>query len=323
MEPMSRLARLLPLALLLGLLTLAASPPVPSGPRIVVLGTVQDGGMPQTGCGCAHCAAARKNPALARHVASLAIHIPATGHVYLVDATPDLPAQIERIHKFRHHPEGKTDRAPVDGVLLTHAHIGHYLGLAHFGFESLNTKDIPTWVSPRMAEYLRTNGPWSQLVRLSNITLREFRSGTPFVLEEGITVTPIQVPHRDEYTDTMAFVIRGPSASILYVPDTDSWRAWQKPLPQVLADEKVTVALLDGTFYSPEELPDRDVTKIKHPLITDSMDLLEPLVKAGKLRAVFTHLNHSNPALDKDSTARKAIETRGFRVADEGEEWGL
>jgi pyrroloquinoline quinone biosynthesis protein B len=319
MEPMSRLARLLPLALLLGVLTLAASPPAPSGPRIVVLGTVQDGGMPQTGCDCAHCAAARKNPAFARHVASLAIHIPATGHVYLVDATPDLPAQAEMIHRFHPHPEGKTDRAPVDGVLLTHAHIGHYLGLAHFGFESLNTKDIPTWVSPRMAEYLHTNGPWSQLVRLDNIALREFRPGTPFALEEGITVTPIQVPHRDEYTDTMAFVIRGPRNTVLYVPDTDSWRAWQKPLLQVLADEKITVALLDGTFYSPDELPDRDVTKIKHPLITDSMDLLAPLVKAGKLRVLFTHLNHSNPALDRDGAARKAIEARGFKVLKEGE----
>ena len=136
--------------------------------------------MPQTGCDCSHCSAARKNPALARHVASLAIDVPETGHVYLVDATPDLPAQIEEIHGFRPHPEGKVDRAPVDGVLLTHAHIGHYLGLAHFGFESLNTQDIPAWVSPRMAAYLRTNGPWSQLVRLENIALSEIQPGQPF-----------------------------------------------------------------------------------------------------------------------------------------------
>jgi len=272
---MSRIVRLLPLLLLVSLLSSligAASPPAPGDPRIVVLGT----------CRTAHAAdrvrlhplcGGGKNPALARHVASLAIHI-RHGHVYLVDATPDLPAQIETIHTFRRHPEGKTDRAPVDGVLLTHAHIGHYLGLAHFGFESLNAKDIPTWVSPRMAEYLRTNGPWSQLVRLQNIALREFQPGTPFALEEGISVKPIQVPHRDEYTDTMAFVIRDLTANILYVPDTDSWRAWQKPVLQVLADEKITVALVDATFYSPDELPDRDVTKIKHPLITDSMDLL-------------------------------------------------
>jgi len=326
MEPTYRLALAL-FSLFLTWFSSTAMSSLPAaarpGPRVVVLGTAQDGGLPQTGCDCAHCAAARRNPALARRVASLAIHVPATGHVYLVDATPDLPAQIETIHTFRRHPDGGTDRAPVDGVLLTHAHIGHYLGLAHFGFESLNTKGIPTWVSPRMAEFLRANGPWGQLVRLENIALRQFQPGVPFELEPGISVKPIAVPHRDEYTDTMAFVIRGPSRRLLYVPDTDSWRTWPRPLPEVLKEEKIDVALLDGTFYSPDELPDRDVTKIKHPLIADSMDLLEPLVKAGALRVEFTHLNHSNPAVEEAGPARKAIMARGFRVAADGEEIGL
>lgn len=293
------------------------------GPRLVVLGTVQDGGLPQTGCTCTRCAAARKDPNLARRVASLAIHSPKTGRVYLVDATPDLPAQIEEIHTFRRHPEGRVDRAPVDGVLLTHAHIGHYLGLAHFGFESLNTKGIPVYATPRLAQYLRTNGPWSQLVRLENIAIQEIQPGKPFDLEEGLSVTPILVPHRDEYSDTVAFIIRGPKKTALYVPDTDTWRTWARPLPTLLEEEKVDIALLDATFYAPDELPDRDVSKIRHPLITDSMDLLEPLVKAGKVRVYFTHLNHSNPALDADGAARKAIEGRGFRVLGEGEEFGL
>jgi len=309
------------------LLTLAvllmAATPAPPGPRIVVLGTVQDGGMPQIGCDCAHCSAARKNPALARHVASLAIYVPKTDHVFLIDATPDLPAQIEQIHTFHRHPEGKVDRAPVDGVLLTHAHIGHYLGLAHFGFESLNTKGIPAWVSPRMAEFLRTNGPWSQLVRLGNITLKEIQPGVSSDLEDGVSFKAFAVPHRDEYTDTLAFLIRGPHKTLLYVPDTDSWKSWPRPLPEVLAAEKVDIALLDATFYSPDELPDRDVSKIKHPLMTDTMDLLGPLLKAGNLQIYFTHMNHTNPALDSGGAARKAIEARGFKVLAERQELDL
>ena len=83
------------------------------------------------------------------------------------------------------------------------------------------------------------------------------------------------------------------------------------------------VALLDATFYSPDELPDRDVSKIKHPLVTETMDLLAPLVEAGKLRVYFTHLNHTNPALEPDGPARKAIEARGFRVLDEWDELEL
>jgi pyrroloquinoline quinone biosynthesis protein B len=298
-----------------------AIPAKDQGPKVVVLGTVQDGGMPQTGCSCTHCTAARKDPALRRHVASLAIVFPKSDHTYLVDATPDLSDQIEEIHTFRHHPEGRVDRMPVDGVLLTHAHIGHYLGMALFGFESINTKDLPTWCSPRMAEYLRTNGPWSQLVRLNNIALHEFEIGKPFPLEEGVTVTAIKVPHRDEYSDTVGFRIQGPRKTLFYVPDTDTWTTWQMPVTEVLKD--VDDALVDATFYSPDELPDRDVTKIKHPLVTISMDLLEPLVKKGRLKVYFTHMNHSNPVLDVDGAARKAIEARGFRVLDEKDEFPL
>lgn len=295
------------------------------GPRVVVLGTVQDGGMPQTACSCVRCSAARKNPALARRVASLAIDFPKSDHTYLIDATPELAVQLEEVHTFRHHPEDRVDRKPLDGVMLTHAHIGHYLGLALFGFESLNTKSLPLWVSPRMAEYLRSNGPWSQLVKLDNVAIREFAIGQPFPLEEGVTVTAIQVPHRDEYSDTMGFLIRGPRKTLFYVPDTDQWTTWKRPLPTLLEEEKVDYALLDATFYSADELPDRDVTKIKHPLVTVSMDLLEPLVQKqkGKLGVWFTHFNHSNPALDPQGAARKTIESRGFRVLDEGDEFPL
>lgn len=299
--------------------------PLP-GARVVVLGTVQDGGLPQAGCTCVRCEKARHAPEgspEARKVASLAVHVPAAGHVYLIDASPDLPRQIDAIHAFRKHPEGKPDRAPLDGVLLTHAHMGHYLGLAHLGFESVSTKDLPVWASPRMAAFLRANGPWSQLVKLGNVALREVEPGSSFPLEGGVTVEAFAVPHRDEYSDTLAFLVRGPKKTFLYVPDTDGWRAWPKPLVEVLREEKVDVALLDGTFYSPDELPDRDASKIRHPLITDTMDLLEPLVREGKLRVLFTHLNHSNPALEEGGAARKAIEMRGFGVAREGEGWEL
>src|SRR6185436_9037989 len=138
------------------------------------------------------------------------------GHVYLLDATPDLPRQIDLVHTFRPYPEGKPDRAPVDGVFLTHAHMGHYLGLAHFGFESVSTRDLPLWASPRMAAFLRANGPWSQLVKLGNVALREIEPGATFAPEPGVTVKTFAVPHRDEYSDTLPFLLRGPGRTLLY-----------------------------------------------------------------------------------------------------------
>ena len=81
----------------------------------------------------------------------------------------------------------------------------------------------------------------------------------------------------------------------------------------------VDIAVLDGSFYSGEELPARDLSAIGHPLIVDSMQRFESRVSEGKLRIYFTHLNHSNPALDPSSPERAEIERRGFRVLAEGE----
>jgi|SRR5580693_4212270 pyrroloquinoline quinone biosynthesis protein B len=295
------------------------------GPRLVALGTVQDGGLPQPGCECARCVAARRDPARRRYVASLGIWCPQSGRFYLVDATPDLGAQIEQVHRLRGVAErlaarGSTDRKPVDGVLLTHAHVGHYLGLAFFGFEVLDTRELPVYGSARMTAFLSGNGPWDQLVRRRNIVPRPLAPGRPLALDDGVSVVPLAVPHRAEYTDTFGFIVRGPRVRALYVPDTDSWTAWPVPLPELVEREKIDVALLDGTFESAAELPGRDVRRIGHPLMSETMDLLAGRVAAGRLKVWFTHLNHSNRALEPGSAARRALEARGFRVLAEGEQ---
>jgi pyrroloquinoline quinone biosynthesis protein B len=293
-------------------------------PRLVVvaLGTAQDGGVPQVGCDCSRCVAARHDPNRRRRVASLALRLPGSGHTWLIDATPDLGEQLEVVHRWRSHPAAAPDRHPVDGVLLTHAHIGHYLGLAFFGYESINSSDLPVYASPRMAAFLRGNGPWGLLVERRNVVLHELAPGAPLALEPGLTVTPLVVPHRGELSDTLGFVVRGPRRSLLYVPDTDSWAAWERPLPEVLRRERVDVALLDGTFYSPGELPDRDLRKIGHPLMTATMELLREQVRGG-MQVYFTHLNHSNPALDPAGPEHRALAAAGFRVLEEGQELEL
>lgn len=301
----------------------AATPAEGRGPRVRVLGTAQDGGLPHAGCRCSRCQAARSNPERARLIASLALIVPELPGVFLIDATPDIRPQLDRIADVRRGTDDRVERRPVDGVLLTHAHLGHYTGLGFFGFEAIHTRQLPVFCSAPMAGFLSGNGPWSQLVGLENVVLRPFRPGHPLKLAPDLWVTPLSVPHRDEYADTVGFVVRGPEAALLYVPDTDSWWAWDPPLPLVLEKEEIDVAILDGTFFSGDELPGRDPLSIGHPLIRDSLDLLEPLVHEKGLRVYFTHLNHSNPALDPEGPERSEIERRGFAVLAEGQEFPL
>lgn len=310
----------------------------PEGPFLVVLGTVQDGGLPHAACHGPHCEAARNDASRRRFVASLGIVLPEARKLYLVDATPDVIAQLALLSRDREPalpPGGTVDRSPLDGVFLTHAHMGHYLGLAHFGFEAVHTRGLATWGTPRMLAFLRSNGPWDQLVAKNNLELREMpvsppdspdsdgRSAGWVELGEGVAVAAFPVPHRDEYSDTVAYVIRGPRRTVLYVPDTDGWEAWPRPLPAVLREGGVDVALLDGTFFSMDELPGRDIAQVRHPLMRQTMDLLEEPVRSGEVEVAFTHLNHSNPALAPEGPERREIEQRGFRVLAEGEELGL
>jgi len=291
------------------------------GARLRIVGSVQDGGLPHAACSCERCERARADPAHKRHVASLAL-ITQDGEVqrvYLVDATPDIREQLDMLRDVRDDPEGRVDRSPVDGVLLTHAHIGHYTGLAFLGFEAVHTQGMPVWCTLRMGAFLRSNGPWSQLVRIGNIEIEEVTPGKPWMID-GVEVEALLVPHRDEYSDTVGFIFRGDAATVLYIPDTEPWRKWGKPLEDVIDEEAIDTLVVDATFYSPAELPGRLISAIGHPLMIDTMDLLQARVDSGELAVLFTHLNHSNPALTLGSEAVRAVESRGFRVVREGEE---
>ena len=170
-----------------------------------------------------------------------------------------------------------------------------------------------------MAGYLRTNGPWSQLVKLENIELHEMKAGEPVPLPR-FTVTPLLVPHRQEFSEVVGFRIKGPSKSVLFIPDIDSWTQWDEAGTRI-EDEiaKVDVAYLDGTFFANGEIPGRDMSGFPHPFIRASLDRFAALPAAERAKIRFIHLNHSNQALWAGTTERKAIEAAGMRVAEEGE----
>src|SRR5207253_749477 len=119
---------------------------------------------------------------------------------WLIDATPDFPSQLRTLDEAA----PRAANAPLlDGILLTHAHIGHYLGLAQLGREVLGAHAIRVYAMPRMRAFLEANGPWDQLVRLHNIELTPLTAGVEVALNERIAITPLVVPHRDEYSETV------------------------------------------------------------------------------------------------------------------------
>jgi len=228
---------------------------------------------------------------------------------WLIDATPDFREQLHALHNLA--PE-----CPLAGIVLTHAHVGHYAGLIHLGREVMDTRDMPVYATPRLAGLLRDNAPWSQLVVLHNIELCLLTPGGDTQLGSNLHLTPLLVPHRDELSDTVAFVVRGPDQRLFYCPDIDAWDKWEDDLRGFVAG--MDIALLDASFFSADELSGRDISEIPHPLVTDTAERLAGVDCDVRL----VHLNHTNPLL-ASGPERDWLAARGIRVGAFGDRWVL
>ena len=288
-----------------------------NSPYLVLLGVAQDAGYPQAGCRKPCCARAWDDPTNRRCVVSLGIVDPSSRQRWLVECTPDFREQLDRLDSIAI----PTESPGIDGIFLTHAHVGHYAGLLRLGREGIDSDHLPVYVMPRMRTFIESNAPWSQLVTAGNISICELADGRPTRLNSRLRVTPIRVPHRDEYSETVGFRIQGPGKSAIFLPDIDKWEVWQTKIEELLSE--VDVAYLDGTFYSADELPGRDMATIPHPLIGETMSRLARLPAEERNKVRFVHFNHTNPVLDTQSREAQAVRAAGHHLGAEGERFEL
>ena len=278
-------------------------------PYLIVLGTVQDGGSPHLGCNKNCCEALTVFQKEARKVTSIAVIEPKNNFNILFEATPDII------------PQWKMLPSAPKAIFLTHAHMGHYTGLLQLGREALGAKNIPVHVMPRMAGFLNDNGPWNQLISLGNIKLFPMVENQSIYFTNEIIITPLIVPHRDEFSETVGYRIQGPNKTVLFIPDIDKWSKWSENLKAIL--ESVDYAFLDATFFDPEEINYRPLEEIPHPLVKETIAYLDPVSQELKNKVYFIHMNHTNPLLDPKSKATQWVLSQGFHVARKGQQFRL
>jgi len=276
---------------------------------VMVLGVAQDAGYPQMNCKKECCKRAWKNADLQRTTSCLAIVDPISKEQWIIDATPNIKEQLQLLKQ-------KTGTEKLDGILLTHAHMGHYTGLIHFGREVMGTDNLPVFTMPKMKTFLEENGPWSQLVNLENINIKALKSDSAFSLNERIKIKPFLVPHRDEFSETVGYEILINNKSLIFIPDIDKWEGWETNITELI--QKVDYAFLDATFYKNGELK-RDMSEIPHPFVEESMELFSSLSDSDKQKVHFIHFNHTNPLLIEGSSSQKEVFEKGFNLAKEGQ----
>lgn len=276
--------------------------------EITVLGTVQDGGMPHLGCTKSCCKNYFEKGYSKKRVVSLGLSDNKKNKNFIFEASPDISIQL---HDFLENNAKK-----LDGIFITHAHIGHYSGLMHLGREVSNTFKTPLYLMPKMTDFISSNGPWEQLVKLKNVELKSLFHKKEEKLSENIRVIPFRVPHRDEYSETVGFRIIGPNKSVLFIPDIDKWDKWDISIKKLISE--IDYAFLDGTFYDSKEINNRDISEIPHPFIIESLELFKDLKKTDKNKIYFIHLNHTNPLLNSKSKEYQHVISSGYNVALEG-----
>ena len=138
---------------------------------IYILGNTQDAGLPHIGCQH-HFVKIILMYTKSTITTSIAVVNSDLKKYILFEATPDITFQLNNLKKIYF-----MNFLLPESIYITHAHIGHYTGLMYFGREALGAKDLMVRVLPRMSNFLQNNGPWSQLVDINNIKIKEINFG--------------------------------------------------------------------------------------------------------------------------------------------------
>lgn len=277
---------------------------------ITVLGIAQDAGFPQINCEKECCKSFYIGEESKKMVSCLGLVDLENEKKWVFDATPDIAEQLQ-ILKDKHLDNGHV----IDGVFLTHAHIGHYTGLMQFGRESMGANKVPVFLMPEMHEFITKNQPWKQLVDLNNVEIKKLQRDSTIILNSKLEVTPIIVPHRDELSETVGYSITGENKSALFIPDINKWEIWERSIIEEV--KKVDYAFIDATFFKNGEI-NRPMNEVPHPFIEETVNLFKEESNETKAKVYFIHLNHTNPALKNKHPLKDSIQSLGFKFAKEG-----
>ena len=280
---------------------------------ITVLGNVQDAGYPHIGCE-KNCCNKNFNSSAVNFVTSLGVTDLVDNKSFLFEATPDISKQLKFLNN------NYSSSTIVDGVFITHAHIGHYTGLMYFGREALGAHKVPVYVMPKMKQFLESNSPWNQLIDLDNVQLREIFKNKKITISKNLIIVPFTVPHRDEFSETVGYKIIGPNKSALFLPDINKWSLWNKDIVAEVKD--VDYAFLDATFFKDGEV-NRPMDEIPHPFIVETINLFKNESTQVKNKIHFIHFNHTNISLQYKNPVIDSIRKLGYNFARFGDQLSL
>ncbi|MBK9258605.1 MAG: pyrroloquinoline quinone biosynthesis protein PqqB [Polyangiaceae bacterium] len=302
---------------------------------IRVLGSGAGGGIPQWNSTGAACARARKGDSASPRRGQTCLCVSADGHHWLLlDASPDLRAQIEQCVDLWPDPTHGPRHSPILGVVLTGADVDRIAGLL-----SLRESQPFALYATRTVLAALDENPIFDVLAYSSVPRRhlplhrELELFGPNGEPSGILVEAYAVPGKaplwlesraesgdPEYTVGLRVRATRGGASFDYIPGCAE-------ITDALRDRLRGSALLffDGTLYRDDEMitsaaGPKTGRRMGHVSMSGPDGAMDGFADVDINRKIFIHLNNTNPALLADSPERRIIENCGWEVAWDGME---
>ena len=305
--------------------------------QVRVLGSAAGGGFPQWNCGCANCRLARAADGRARPRTQESVAVSARGDEwFLLNASPEIRAQIE---SFAGLWPRAARHSPIAGLLLTNGDLDHCLGLLSLR----ESHPLVVYATAAVRDgFMRDNVLYRTLERFpGQLEWRTLALGQEQPLGDaagGLTVTAVPAPGKlplhlegrraPSPEDNVGFVIRDAAGGrrVAYLSGVAG------PSPDVArAIAQADLTFFDGTFWSSDELiaaglGTRRAEDMAHWPVggaEGSLAFFQRTARPAGARAVYIHVNNTNPMLIEDSAERAAVRAGSLDVAEDGMELAL
>jgi pyrroloquinoline quinone biosynthesis protein B len=245
------------------------------------------------------------------------------GHWTLLNASPDLPAQIRATSAL--HPRDGLRGSPIHAVVLTGAEIDQISGLLSLR----ESTPFALYATPASHAAVAANAMFGAM---SSMARHAVNPGERFTLAGGIEATLFMVPGKvplylegeapeldTESAANVGIELRREGARMVFVPGTATVT---EPMRERFAG--ADVVLFDGTLFADDEMirtgtGQKTGRRMGHMQIDGDDGSLRALTGLSA-RRIFIHINNTNPILVDGSAERRKVENAGWQVAEDGME---
>ena len=304
---------------------------------IKVLGSAAGGGFPQWNCNCHNCVSVRAGTPGFRPRTQSSLAVSRDGVNWaLLNASPDLRQQINDTPELHATPRQGLRHSPIKAAVLTNGDVDHIVGLINLR----EAQPLSIYASGRVLDTIEGNSVF-QVLAPSMVPRIKIGLDKPFRLEGagadlGLTVEAFAVPGKvalyledasssnfgSQEGDTIGLKVTDPAEkkSFFYIPGCAS-------IDEKLAGrlKGAAIVFFDGTLFTDDEMIEQGLlnktgARMGHISMSGPSGSIAAFSKLGVGRLIYVHINNSNPALDENSAARKAINGAGWEVGYDGME---